>query len=738
MPLDRFAIRPFETGLQTYEKPFAIPDDAFSLLINAYVFRGRVRKRFGSVLITEPNQYLSRLRIRLGNTDPFGAFGPFIVPGAIFKVGQMFTVGSGPNIVVFTVISLGGAFNALIVAGGGPFPAGVYNTTTGSVTLQAGLLFGNLPVYFYPAEPVTGFANYENAQINNEPSIAYDTQFAYQYMGATLGWQFMPGGDLFTGNFNLVWSFNARGATSNINLLFATTGIAANGMAYWDGALWHTFGPLATNIGGNTIITARLIVFFKDRLLLFNTIETVAAVQTSFINRVRFSQNGSPLAANAFYETPAGLGGYIDAPTTEEIVTVGFLKDRLIVFFENSTWELVYTRNEILPFVWQKINTELGIQGTFSLVPFDKVLVAIGNVGIHACNGANVERIDQKIPDNVFNILASNYFVNGICGIRDFYNEMIYWAIPYNGLNVLYNNNVLIYNYRTGSWGFAYDSITALGYYEQQPTLDWAAAVVQWQNAIFAWNAPDLQVNFRQVLAGNQEGYTFIIRADEPTNAYALQITNIDDDAGNTRITVIDHNFYVGDFVQLTNIQGTAGMPDALNNNIYQIITVTAVNIGGVLHNTTITLQVPFPGGVYAGGGQIRPVSRINILTKQYNFYLDKGVNFTVQKVDFLVDAEELALGALNPPGVSINVMPSSTGLIVDTQLLETAPYPLVTLEQEAEFLWHTVYLSAEGEFVQLRITLTDAQMLDPNISLRDFQMHAMIFHAQPTSYRLS
>ena len=52
-------------------------------------------------------------------------------------------------------------------------------------------------------------------------------------------------------------------------------------------------------------------------------------------------------------------GGYIDASTEEQIVSAEFIKDRLIVYFERSTWELAYTGNEVLPFVWQKINTEL-------------------------------------------------------------------------------------------------------------------------------------------------------------------------------------------------------------------------------------------------------------------------------------------------------------------------------------------------------------------------------------------
>ena len=50
MATDRFLIAPIDenSGLQKNVLPWLIPDNAFSEFNNAYVFRGRVRKRFGS------------------------------------------------------------------------------------------------------------------------------------------------------------------------------------------------------------------------------------------------------------------------------------------------------------------------------------------------------------------------------------------------------------------------------------------------------------------------------------------------------------------------------------------------------------------------------------------------------------------------------------------------------------------------------------------------------------------
>jgi hypothetical protein len=47
------------------------------------------------------------------------------------------------------------------------------------------------------------------------------------------------------------------------------------------------------------------------------------------------------------------------------------------------------------------------------------------------------------------------------------------------------------------------------------------------------------------------------------------------------------------------------------------------------------------------------------------------------------------------------------------------------------------VYFQAEGQFIQLRIYLTDTQAVIPEIALSDLQLHAMTFFATKTASRL-
>ena len=54
----------------------------------------------------------------------------------------------------------------------------------------------------------------------------------------------------------------------------------------------------------------------------------------------------------------------------------------------------------------------------------------MGTTGVHACSGANVERIDTKIPDEIFTIQSRNLGVQRVYGIRDYYTELVYWTFP--------------------------------------------------------------------------------------------------------------------------------------------------------------------------------------------------------------------------------------------------------------------------------------------------------------------
>lgn len=747
MAYDRFLIAPLGTGLETDKRPWMIPDDAFSELENAYVFRGRVRKRFGSTFTgvgassSQTAQLFSRVRYAVDTTDNTGASTPASkVPGAVFAVGQLFSIGDE----IFTVNVTG---TPAVMLTTGVSSTHTYNTTTGEFVFAGAA--HNTAVYFYPSTPIMGLTLYETAAIIDNVAFAFDTQFAYSFSGGA--WNNLPGSPVWQGSDSqFFWTCNWQGAVTSTVEMFVTnfnaTQNAAPGLtddsmySYDPTAGWATFKPKFL-VAGDFVQSARIIVPFKDRLILLNTVEQNAAgtYNSHYPARCRFSHNGTPIPANAngswleHNEVGWNGAGWIDAATDEEIVSAEFIKDRLIVYFESSTWELAYTGNQIQPFVWQKINTELGAESTFSSVPFDKFILTVGNVGVHACTGGNVERIDSKIPDQIFKIRNDNEGIYRVHGIRDYFTEMVYWSFPKVGANNnsdTYPNKVLVYNYKNDSWALNDDCVTAFGYFEQQDDKIWSTSTFTWEENEYTWGSGIIDSQARRIVMGNQQGYILYLDTEMPRNAPGLQITDIIVVGAATTLVIPNHSLQPGDYIYIEAGWQTGPDPLALSYTIYtidQVIDADTVSIG----------QVALPQ-TYLGGATAARVSNILIKSKQWNPYIEKGQDVSIAKIDFGVqktDAGQVYVDYYSSSS-NIQLVADATGsntILGVGNILETTPYQYVQREQTQDRLWHTIYLQSQGECIQILITMNQAQMYDPTITFSDFQLEGIMLYTNPT-----
>jgi len=757
---DRFLIAPMKAGLVTDVKAWQIPEDAFARLKNAYVSKGVVRKRFGSELmggsavISQLDQLNSRLRISIDTTNISGdATGT--VPGAIFAAGQMFSIGE----VIFTVPDTGTPVDMLQTFA---TPTATYNTSTGAYAFVGAL--ASEDIYFYPSTPVMCLSHHEENKVTNNPTYAFDQQFIYRFNGNS--WD-RDGTDTLSGSdSDFYWTANWTGRTldetalfiTNFNADIGTPGADDDPMYVYRNGAWVEFRPVfdvAANLPDGYVQTAKIILPFKDRLILLNTIErdVTAGTNSEHVNRCRFSHNGTPFPAdvpdnvagavsNAWLEgslswTIGGTtrrsdgAGFIDAPTEEEIESAEFIKDRLVVYFERSTWELAYTGNQVQPFIWQKINTELGSKSLKSPVPFDKAVFAIGRTEIHGCSGANVTKINEAISDQVFEIRNSDDGLKRVCGTRDYFTEMVYWSYPSVNAHKdsgVYPDKVLMYNYIGDAWGVADDTITAFGYYEEQSSTSWESTELTWIEAGFMWDSGTIQTKYRQIIAGNQHGFVFVCDADISTNEAALQVTNIEYSGDDLHLTIMNHTLNDDSYIQLIDMEGVS----FTESGIYRVAVIDADTL--LVLGTVMT-------GTYEGGGRAARVSQIDILSKQWNFYIDKGKNFYLAKIDFAVlktSDGEITVDYY-PSATQLSMVESgqATGSILGDNNLQTYPFELYPLEESQIRLWHPVYFQTDGECVQIRIYLDEEQMLDPAISGSDFQLEGLVVHARKTSERL-
>ena len=714
--MDRFLIGQFTTGLQKNVSAFLSNEDAFETLRNAYVYQSRVRKRFGTDLLVPSGGVVagfealgSRLRFKLASkTDAVGALS-LVIPNAPFVVGASVSISNGVLTELFTVSQLGTPA-ALLKSGAATLAT--LNTTTGALVITGSIASSD--AYFYPALPAMGLITKETKNINNEPLYAFDTKRSYYYTAD--GWDALDA-TVWTGSdTDFFWGETHRGATSADDILFVTNNNTTDGIKYWDGTAWVKLNPLVTVAG--TIEAALIVISFKNRLLLLNTTEVLPPLfSKNFQNRCRWSQNGTPISTIAtptdvWREDIPGKGGYIDLPTQEVITSAQHLKDRLIVTCERSSWELVYTSNPILPFVWQQISTELGVESSFSQVPFDQAIIGMGNVGIHACDGNSVKRIDEKIPDKVYEIHNVDGGIKRVCAIRDYRTEQIYFSYPSTDRTAAdpYPDEILVYNYNTGTWAIFDDSVTTWGHTQEGLPTGYVK-------------------ESRHVVGGNQQGFIFIVNRDKPTNSPSMQISNIAYvSANNSDLTIKNHNLSVGDWIKIENCIGST----LLNN-----VMVKVVDIG----NTTANVVTVFSSGIvplagYKGGGTATRVSKVDVVTKQFVPYQQNSMGSSISEVRFLVDkttSGEVEIDwLLSSSDTGTFDDSETTGTLLGSGSLSLYAEPLVPYEARQNRLWHTAFIDAEGDCVQLRLNYSDKQFATNAKVECDFQLHAMILSMSP------
>lgn len=476
----------------------------------------------------------------------------------------------------------------------------IVNYTTGAFTLSWGAIGGvtpyNLIAHYmvddsFPCRPVMGIKERELPEINAEQTIAFDPRKANYYDGTAFNdiTYYKNSGTAFNWNGDNSQFFstnnyaNAFWATNFVPGLHAsaTASSAGDGIRWFDGTTlfvegWVNFNPSIT--ATDRLLGARHIVPYYGRLVVLNTFEGTVSPGNAFPQRARWCQIGTPYPATdpsaVAYPLPsnfsgagddlawrsdiAGRGGFVDAPTSQYIIGYGWYKDQLIVFFEESTWALLYTGNSLLPFTWERINSELGCESPNAPIQFDGGILAVGNRGIISAGGNQVKRIDEKIPDEVFNFKNDQEGHLRVQGIRDYFNELVYWTVPEAEFNSEFPNKLLVYNYRSNAFSFFRDSFTALGYIQFSEGYIWDKTDVNWEDADWRWDDPATQSLFSNICAGNNMGYIFALNIQNE-NDPSMDIITWNTALGFDEIQVTtcnNHNLQTNDYVKFSDVTG--------------------------------------------------------------------------------------------------------------------------------------------------------------------------------------
>ena len=756
----------YETGLVQSRQNFILPADAYPTLENAFVWRERIQRKSGSRLLGRLARSVSGAGISL--------LSPFII-----------------NVYTFLGISLVSEPNAQIQPGSiemtiGPetytdngngiligVPTGFVTVdyVTGQMNISTAQGPGNpinITINYYPGLPCMGLRTRDLNNINAEQCVAFDTKYAYKFV---TGWEeFIAGAGsvTWTGNdSDFFWTTNYWVGDNNQKIFWVTNNSGPNGdpIRYTNGTNWVSFAP-QINVVPEYLWQCLALLPFRGRFLAFNTYEGETQIGSiQYRQRIRWSAIGTPftiastvvttgLNVEGWRDDIKGRGGFLDIPTSENIVCVGFVRDNLVIYCESSTWQLRYTGKSISPFQIEKVNTELGAESTFSAVQFDTSLVGIGDKGVVECDSYKSNRIDIKIPDIVYGFNNENNGLKRVYGIRDFQQRLAYWTFPTNDEDVTFPNRRLVYNYENDSWAIFVDSYTCLGFFQSLTAYKWqdfppSKETNQWQNLNFPWvNRP---TSFPAIVGGNQQGYVeYLGQLNFETGASNDVSLSISDITGNdpnpTVITSINHNLENDQIIEITGIPTGTPFASTLNQHVFQVNRLSADTFNLYIYDADdLEFSIPQvdPSGDYIGGGEIIIRDNFRIVSKKFNF-IEQGQAIQFGFMDILMDSTSEGAVTMNMyldynENQSINSYPNNIVETTNTPdtFFNTVIPTFTEVNNGSSKNWQRVYCSARGAFITLEFTLSNAQMVG-NEQKSDVQIDSQILWMRPAGKQLA
>lgn len=529
------------------------------------------------------------------------------------------------------------------------------------------------------------------------------------------------------------------------------------------------------------LVGAKLILPYKDRLIFFGpVVQSSTRAPVYLQDTIIYSQNGTPYYTASYTNTPSatkdtptsiknqfvpllvpnnqtatspamfedqvGFGGFLSLGLSDRIISAALNEDTIIVGFTKIQTRLVATGNDVVPFEFYRVNSELGTGSTFSVITMDQGILSRGNRGYVIANQVGATRFDLDIPDEVFQINLDNNGAERVTAQRDFVNEWVYFTYPNDDVEYNFPNQTLFYNYRDQSFSIFNECYTTYGTLIPTEGDTWAnLGVDSWQDWNSPWNSGDNNPGQLQIIAGNQQGFV-MLKSDKDTDEEpSLYINNI---LVNT-VSSPNHCLNNGDYIVISGALGTGA--SLVNGLIFSVMNATT-------NTFDLNPIINMGAGAYLGGAEITRLYVPFVQTKQFplawNFsrktrigpqqYLFTKTNsgqITVQIYLSQDSSNPYNAGPIVPAAFPVN------SALVYSQIVFTCPEstnlgltpfninlntPTASTQSQ---IWHRMNTSLIGDTVQLGFTLSDAQMRDPTLENQtgEIELHGFIMDVSPS-----
>lgn len=722
MSYQGFLIANYATGFDRELQPWLLPIDAFTDLLDGYVYRGVTFKREGYSGFANglKSTYVESRMVHSVATEAFGTgngtAGPYIHTAASIPIAR----GS--------VVITAGAQSAVDDGVGGfiTTPAGgsgTINYTTGamSITFNAAVP-GATPITinydYHQGLPVMGVMSfYPNNNIRE--LIVVDTTYVNKYDPTTDRLVDVSSATPYNGDFQDFWSWvNYQDASSNPRLLFAN-GVAGDRIQKWDGTTVTNYVAF-NNAPATIILNARQIFEFQDRLILFQTYEG----GTFFPRRIRISGFGAN--CDDFGNNAPGAG-FIDIPDNTFFFGAAFNRDDLMFFTEAAVWLLKYTGNDVKPFVLKKLDGSRGSKAAFSVITYLNRTMAASPRGMIIADGYTVERMDNNIPDFAFNSINNQFFQTCFSGFIDEERD-VYLLYPSIGdvrpplVAEGSSDRILVSNFEEDNFTIYRIPLSCMGNFQVSFGILWsdltaAKGFPSWDtlsDKYGNWNSFPFSTGTPVAIGGGHKGEIWRLNdtqtEDNPQKIRGATVIN-----GNTlRVTTDWNNYNIGDNIVFDSL---GGMVEVNDKQAAIKAIVTPYNVFDV--------EIQTAGfSAYTSGGIASKTVPFEAVSKKLNPWVDADKKVKCGWIYFYVSVAGTDLtdsdGLPVPAFLTIDVLTNNnegTDFSNPTFTYEIDCSPINN--EKGGKKWVKIWINQVGQFLQFRMRNNQAGAA--------IQVHAMM-----------